>query len=210
MKKRIFIGLSLRRCCKAAFPRSRQSGFTIVELMMSLVLLAIGAALSLPSYREMMEKRQLTHGAEQIMAFVNSAQSEAIKQNQIVTVSYVRAGDANWCVGAITGAAACDCRETVVTEADYCAIESAARILNNSHVGNTNLVKSMTGDGAYSFDPIRGIFLPNLDDSVDSLVVAMSSNSAGYKLDLRVSNTGQAILCSNDADHSVPGYKVCP
>jgi hypothetical protein len=73
-------------------------------------------------------------------------------------------------------------------------------------VGNTNLVKSMTGDGAYSFDPVRGIFT----DLDDSLVVAMSSNSAGYKLDLRVSNTGQAILCSNDADHSVPGYKVCP
>ncbi len=157
MKKRIFIDFPWRRYSKAASPLSRQSGFTIIELMMSLVLLAIGTALSLPSYREMMEKRQLTHGAEQIMAFVNSAQSEAIKQNQIVTISYVRSGDANWCVGAITGAAACDCRETVITEADYCAIGSAPRILNNSHVGNTDLVKSMTGDGAYSFDPIRGI-----------------------------------------------------
>ncbi len=65
-------------------------GFTVVELMMSLVLLAIGAALSIPSYREMMEKRQLTHGAEQIMAFVNTAQSEAMKRNQIVTISYDR------------------------------------------------------------------------------------------------------------------------
>ena len=206
MKKRIFIDFPWRRYGKAASPLSRQSGFTIIELMMSLVLLAIGTALSLPSYREMMEKRQLTHGAEQIMAFVNSAQSEAIKQNQIVTVSYVRTGDANWCVGAIVGAAACDCRETVVTETDYCAIDSALRILNNANVGNTNLVKSMTGDGAYSFDPVRGIFT----DLNDSLVVAMSSNSEDYKLDLTVSNTGQAILCSNDVDHSVPGYKVCP
>jgi prepilin-type N-terminal cleavage/methylation domain-containing protein len=208
MKKRISINFPWRRRRKAVSFFSSQSGFTIIELMMSLVLLAIGAALSLPSYRAMMEKRQLTHGAEQIMAFVNSAQSEAIKQNRIVTVSYVRSGDANWCVGAITGAAACDCRETVVTEADYCAIEAAPRILNNSHVGNTDLVKSMTGggvDSAYSFDPIRGIFT----DLDDSLVVAMSSNSADYKLDLMVSNTGQAILCSHDTDHSVPGYKVC-
>jgi len=206
MKKRISINFPWRRRRKAVSFFSSQSGFTIIELMMSLVLLAIGAALSLPSYRAMMEKRQLTHGAEQIMAFVNSAQSEAVKQNRIVTVSYVRTGDANWCVGAITGAAACDCRETVVTETDYCAIESAPRILNNSHVGNTDLVKSMTGDGAYSFDPIRGIFT----DLHDSLVVAMSSNSADYKLDLKVSHTGQVILCSSDADHAVPGYKVCP
>lgn len=210
MKKRNFIDFPWRRYSKAVSPLSRQSGFTIIELMMSLVLLAIGTALSLPSYREMMEKRQLTHGAEQIMAFVNSAQSEAIKQNQIVTVSYVRTGDANWCVGAIVGAADCDCRETDVTQTDYCAIDSAPRILNNANVGNTDLVKSMTGDGAYSFDPIRGIFRPNLDGSVDSLVVAMSSNSEDYKLDLMVGNTGQVILCSHDVDHSVPGYKVCP
>ena len=37
---------------------SRHRGFTLVEIMMSIVLLALGLALALPSYRDMVEKRQ--------------------------------------------------------------------------------------------------------------------------------------------------------
>ena len=206
MKKWISGFLPSRYFNRSAYPFPRQCGFTMVELLISLTLLAIGAALSIPSYVEMVEKRQLTHGAEQIMAFVNSAQGEAVKMNQIVTVSYARAAADDWCVGATSGVAACDCMETVVTESDYCAIKSAPRIINNTDAGNTNLVTGMTGDGAYSFDPIRGIFT----DLDDSLVLAMSSDSGSYQLDLVVTNTGQAILCSQDDSHRVPGYKVCP
>jgi len=190
---------------------SRQSGFTIVEVMMSLVLLAIGAALSLPSYREMVEKRQLTHGAEQIMAFVNSAQGEAMKQNQVVTVSYERDADDDWCLGAVIGNTACDCMEAVPSESDFCTFDPDASPrpswrITNENVGNTQLVKSMDGaEGAYSFDPVRGILL-NLDDS---LLIEMRSESEDYRLNLMVSNTGEVILCSKDSSHSVPGYAVC-
>jgi len=185
---------------------SRQTGFTLVELMISVTLLAVGATLALPSYREMVEKRQVTHGAEQIMAFVNSAQMEAMKQNRVVTVSYARSADNNWCFGATLGATACDCNETTPTETDFCAINAAPSVITNVNTGNLDLLKSITGDGAYSFDPVRGI----LTDLNDSLAVEMSSNNQNYQLNLTVSNTGQAILCSKDSSHSVPGYSVCP
>jgi len=188
-----------------ASPR-RESGFTMVEVMMSLILVAISAALSVPSYREMVEKRQLTNGAEQIMAFVNSAQMEAMKQNSVVTVSYSRTADNNWCFGATLGATACDCNETTSTETDFCAIDTAPRVITNANTGNLDLLTSITGDGAYSFDPVRGI----LTDLDDSLAVEMSSNNQNYQLNLTVSNTGQAILCSKDSSHEVPGYSVCP
>jgi len=192
---------------RSTFPSFRQTGFTIAELMVSLVLLAVGAALSIPSYREMVEKRQLTHGAEQILAFVNTAQSEAARRNRIVTVSYHRDANDDWCVGAVLGSAACDCMETNTGATDFCAIDSAPRIINNNYVGNTDLVKEMLGQGgAYSIDPVRGIFV----DPADFLIVAMRSDSEDYRLDLRVSNSGQAILCSHDDSHSVPGYEVCP
>ena len=206
MKKWNFAGFALFPSHKPAQLRSRQTGFTLIEIIMSIVLLAIGAALSLPSYREMVEKRQLTHGAEQIMAFVNSTQMEAMKQNRVVTVSYSRTADDNWCFGAVLGATACDCNETTSTETDFCAIDSAPRFINNGNTGNLDLLKSITGDGAYSFDPIRGI----LTDLDDSLTLEMSSNNENYKLNLTVNNTGQAILCSKDSSHKVPGYNVCP
>ncbi|MGD8681672.1 MAG: prepilin-type N-terminal cleavage/methylation domain-containing protein, partial [Lysobacterales bacterium] len=67
-------------------PVSRDRGFSLVELMMSVVLLAIGAALALPSYRDMVEKRQVTNAAEQIASFMNSAQGISMKRNRAVTV----------------------------------------------------------------------------------------------------------------------------
>lgn len=181
-------------------------GLTIVELMVSLVLLGVTLALALPSYREMVEKRQLTQGAEQVFAFINSVQGIASRSNSVVTVSYSHTAEDDWCVGAVLGTTACDCTETVSTEADFCAIDGGVMRLTNDHVGNTRIMESMTGDGAFAYDPVRGILV----DLNDSLNVVMHSPNGGYQLRLIVSNTGHAVMCSKDADHDVPGYKVCP
>lgn len=184
----------------------RHNGFSIIELMMSVVLLAIAMALAVPSYREMIEKRQLTYGAEQLMAFVNSAQSESIKQNRVLTISYSRTAADDWCAGAVLGATACDCNQTNTAAADYCQINSVPWIIDHTHAGDHDLVQAMTGDGAYSFDPVRGL----MTDLDDSLVVQMRSDSDAYRLRLTVSNTGQVTLCSEDSSHKVPDYPVCP
>jgi len=186
--------------------RDKFSGFTIVELMVSLVLLSITLTLALPSYREMVEKRQLTQGAEQVFAFLNSAQGIASRSNSVVTVSYSRTDEDDWCFGAVLGSMACDCTETVSTEADFCEIDGGVIRLTNDHVGNTKIMESMVGDGAYAYDPVRGLMV-DLNDSLD---VVMYSPNDGYQLRLIVSNTGHAVMCSKDADHDIPGYKVCP
>ena len=227
MKKWNFTAGPLSRHTRSRQTLSRQTGFTLIELMISVVLLAIGAALALPSYREMVEKRQVTHGAEQIMAFVNSAQMEAIKQNSVVTLSFTRNADDDWCVGAaleVPEMPPCDCMEEDADADDFCAIDSAPRVINNENAGNTQLVKSITGPEGldYCFDPVRGLAHDvedvdgvekcNRDEIAgeDLLEIELSSNNQNYQLNLTVSNTGQAVLCSKDSSHRVPGYSVCP
>ena len=63
-------------------------GFTVIELMISLGVLAVITSLALPSYRTIMEKRQVTSGAEQLGAFLSSAQLESVKRNQCVAASF--------------------------------------------------------------------------------------------------------------------------
>ena len=184
----------------------KTTGFTIVELMVSVALLGTILALALPSYREMVEKRQLTQGAEQVHAFLNSIQGFASRSNENVTVSYSMTDSDDWCFGATLGDTACDCTETSSAESDFCSIDGAAARVTNDQTGNRGLLQSITGDGAYAFDPIRGLFV-NLDDSLD---MEMHSPSGDYQLRLIVSNTGHTTLCSKDTDHSVPGYKICP
>jgi prepilin-type N-terminal cleavage/methylation domain-containing protein len=181
-------------------------GFSLVEVMMSVVLVAIGLALALPSYRDMVEKRQITNGAEQLASFINTAQGIAMKTNQVVTISYDRTGENDWCVGAISGAVACDCTQTDMTATDYCQIASQPFVLNNSHTGDLELMHNMAGDGNYAFDPIRGLFM----DLDDGLTVELRSPSEDFRLNLVVNSTGRVILCSDDDAHGVPGYATCP
>lgn len=206
MQKRNFCATPQPFQARQAVVCSRQAGFTVIELMISLVLLAVAAALSLPSYRDMIEKRQLTHGAEQIMAFVNSAQLEATRRNSSVTISWSRTADNNWCFGTTLGATACDCTETNPAETDFCAVDNTPSVISNLNVGSRDLLKSVSGDDDYTFDPVRGIF----DDFTNDLTVEMSSDSQSYALNLVVNRTGQAILCSKDDNHKVPGYGICP
>jgi type IV fimbrial biogenesis protein FimT len=174
--------------------------------MMSVVLMAIGIALAIPSYRDMVEKRQVTNGAEQLSSFINSAQGVAMKTNQVVTISYARSGHEDWCIGAVSGATACDCTETDTSATDYCQIAAQPFVLNNGHTHDIELMHAMTGDGAYAFDPIRGLLL----DLDDSLTLELHSPSRDFKLNLVVNSTGRVILCSKDSEHRVPGYQTCP
>ena len=184
----------------------RHRGFTLVELMISTLLVAIGTTLAIPSYRDMVEKRQLTNSAEQLMSFVSSVQGISARSNEVMTVSWTRTASNDWCIGAIAGATACDCDETDSSALNYCAIDSQAFILNESLSGGSNLVASVAGDGAYAFDPIRGLLL----DPADSLNMVLNSNSGDFTLNLMVNGTGRVVLCSTDAEHSIPGYELCP
>lgn len=195
-----------RKLARTPVRRIQVLGLTTIELLVSITLLGILLSLALPSYREMIEKRRLTHGAEQIFAFLNSMQGVASRSNSVVTVSYSRTAEDDWCVGANLGDTACDCSESVSTESDYCAVDGSAARLTNDHVGNDRILEAMIGDGAYAYDPVRGL-LADLNDSVD---IELHSPSDNYQLRLIVARTGHAVLCSKDADHKVPGYAVCP
>lgn len=190
--------------------RRSSMGFSIIEMMIALVLIAIGSALALPSYQNMIEKRHLSRGAEQLMAFVNSAQSRSLQWNERLNVSWIRTGDTAWCVGANLGDTVCNCTVTDANSATYCGIDDVPWILGSDIAGDRMLLKSISGDdggdAAYSFDPERGLFI-NLNDS---LAFEMESKNQNYQVELRVNNTGQASLCSTDTAHAIPGYSVCP
>ena len=67
---------------------SNNKGFTLIELMIAIAVLAIVTSLALPSYRTIIEKRQVTSGAEQFRAFMSSAQFESVRRNQPVAVNF--------------------------------------------------------------------------------------------------------------------------
>ena len=90
------------------------NGFTVIEMMLVVVVLGFITALALPSYSTILEKRQVTSGAQQLSGFLSRAQLEAVKRNENITLSYAMTDSDTWCLGSTSGTTACDCTEPAI------------------------------------------------------------------------------------------------
>ena len=77
--------------------RPRNAGFTVVELMITLSVAGILLAVAVPSFNQMIVANRLATQANEIVAAVSLARSEAIKRNASVTLC--RTSDGADCVG---------------------------------------------------------------------------------------------------------------
>lgn len=74
------------------------SGFTLVELAISLAIFAIMAAVAVPSYNIWIQKGHVRGAAESIRDGIQRARAEAVARNG--TVQFVLGGDYFWAVSA--------------------------------------------------------------------------------------------------------------
>lgn len=72
-------------------------GFTIVELLVTVTLAAILLSIAVPSFRQLMVSNRLTAQANEIVAAINFARSEAVKRNGNVTFCRANADADNIC-----------------------------------------------------------------------------------------------------------------
>ena len=194
---------------------SKTKGFTVIEMMIAVAVLAIITALALPSYREILEKRKVTSAAEQTMSFLSSAQLESVKRNRTVAVqfgTYSKDGDSavHWCLG-MTDQATCDCRPDAAT----CTIEGAVRSFQSDTLkyrkGASSIDTTATqfggGDSIFQFDPVRGLTLNS--ETVDLALI--SPDQAMYALNVELTPTGRVKICtSSRGSKPVPGFDACP
>lgn len=180
-------------------------GFGTAELLAGLSLVAVVAGLAAPTYTDAVDKRQIVNDAEHVEHFVNLARSESIKRFSPLTVSYARDESGEWCIGSTLGHAPCDCLETDVTADDFCAIEGAPWILRNRDLQSDWPLYSMEGDGAYAFDPVRGI----LANPRDSLVLGLSEGNGRFRVELEVRPTGHSALCVPREGEPIRGMNAC-
>jgi len=185
-------------------------GFTLLELLIVVSLIGISVALAVPSWENVTQKRRITNATEQVAAFLAVAQSDAQKRNLPVSLSFDRTGDQSWCAGTSLGTNACDCTETDVTSAQYCAIEGNPNRVQSNDFQFINLVEAIDtqpagGSSHITFDPIRGILQP----AGDSLRLTFESRHGVFRLRLSIGPTGLLMICSPEADKQVAGYAPC-
>jgi type IV fimbrial biogenesis protein FimT len=78
--------------------RSHNKGFTLIEVMVTLTVAAILAAISVPSFKYIIRNTTLTSLTNQLVATMSTARSEAIKQGVPVSIDAL-SGNGDWSQG---------------------------------------------------------------------------------------------------------------
>jgi type IV fimbrial biogenesis protein FimT len=81
---------------KNRFPKS-QSGFTLIELMVTVAMAAIVLAVGIPNFRNTIRENSYTSQANEFLGAINFARTEAVKRGTRVTMCKVKKADAKKC-----------------------------------------------------------------------------------------------------------------
>ena len=141
--------------------RGRLAGFTMIELMVTIVVAVVLISLAVPSFRDLIDKSRLRSATDDIVNLLNTSRASAVRLGLDVNASVTITSATSWCAGAISAvdpetvtvgdpsgtAAACDCTSTTA-----CALSDlgtlagqTSRVSSDSYSG-VQLASNSTGN----------------------------------------------------------------
>jgi type IV fimbrial biogenesis protein FimT len=182
--------------------RTRPHGFTLIELIITLVILVIIVVLAAPSFVDTLDRRRVINATQALTTQIQQARSLAITRNAHVTlVIDGAAGDtsAQWCFG-LTTAASCDCTIATVA-ADACLVDSpdpdeAAMLVRSDESSFPGVVLGSLASTPLllTFEPTRGLPVNWTLDSIGSDFTFESPRALRTRIE--VSRLGRIETCS--------------
>lgn len=181
------------------------TGFTLIELVVTLTVVAILATVAAPSMTDLLDRHRLVGASEGVLSLLRQARSEAIKQG--ATMEFV-ISTANQCVGfSRKGASACDCTLDAGS-ASACTIlgDGSNSVLKTLSITNfTGITLGLTSGAPTSIniDGVRGT-----TDTSETNIVSLSSTQ-NKELDILINALGRTRMCWPSAKPNINGYKSC-
>ena len=188
----------------------KASGFTLVELMVTLAVATVLVIAATPSFVDFMDKARLRGVADNAVDFINKARAESVKQNRNVNIAFGGLASA-WCIGAntpdestispgdvIPAVAACDCNASAAS----CLVAGQQSTLD---VAATNGVTIDAVPASFTFDSRLGTVSP-----LGTTVTKFSSPRGKFDLQLTVTPLGQVGLCvPSSSKRAFPEFTSC-
>lgn len=183
------------------------AGVTLVELLVTLAVLAILLVAAAPSFSDFFERYRLRSAVDDTLTMFASARQAAVEADRNVGVRFIGGGEA-WCGGArqadepAAGALAdiddvfCDC----VEDAAQCAVGGAGALVSSGDRG-----VSLEDDVEFAYDSKGG----TLADTSETPTLVLTSSTQRYALQVEVGALGQARACVPSDKKPIPGYPAC-
>ena len=131
---------------------NRQTGFTLVELMITLAVAAILLTVGIPSFRDFIMNNRLVSQANEFAAAINLARSAAIKQQRNAYITST--AGTNWANG-----------WTVWVDNNSSNAQDASEVLRVTQAFNANNTFTSTGKTQFRYSP------SGLVDGADTLTL---------------------------------------
>ncbi|NII09167.1 GspH/FimT family pseudopilin [Oleiagrimonas sp. C23AA] len=191
--------------------RNEQRGFTLIELMVTVVVVAILASIALPNFRSFMRRNAVSGTANSVMADLQYARSQAIAQggNQLTYVSICPSTDGSTCVA---GAVSYDAGWLVYTDPkpkDGYAADAQHQLLRVAQPDSGVSIRAINGPGGVlTFNPRGELLITSNDfylavcsrEGSGSGVGASTSQVPGLKVE--VSMSGRIVVRKLQSDDS--------
>lgn len=170
-------------------------GFTLIELMIVVALVAIVATLAAPSFTKMLSRKRVEGVTAELATDFQYAKSEAVARNTEVRVTFVD----NRCY----------------------VIHEASLVVSTCVTSGTGLLKTMQLDAGSTaslspnnsltyvgFEPVRGVATNDSSPAGDASI-NITSSVGSWTLRALVTPLGRVQTCSPSGTGQIPGYSAC-
>lgn len=162
----------------------RFRGFTLIELMVTVAVLGVIAAIAAPALLAMRDQHRIRSAAEAVYAHLQFARSESVKQDRNLWV-HSTAGT-GWCIG-IANATGCDCNTP-----GSCQFGPAGALVEHNVVsGDFVGITLATTQADIEFNSRRGAVV-----TAGGTTITLTGAN-GYQAQISTQPMGRVRLCGN-------------
>ena len=194
----------------------RVEGFTLIEMMVVVALVAIFVTAGLPAFLDLLDRRRITTATESLAGQVRQARAIARETSSIIGIVFTGSND-SWCIGLTDNSTlACDCESTDSTASNSClvpvsAVEdvdtgilSRARELARADASLYPGVSLVSAPPSIGFEPLRGLRM-----GVSSANAVVLNSARGLETRIAVNEVGRINVCSPEGATRVIGIRPC-
>ncbi|GAB3192653.1 pilus assembly FimT family protein [Hydrogenophaga aquatica] len=164
--------------------KKRTRGVTLIELMVTIAVVAIIAAIAAPPLMAMRDQHRIRSAAEAVYAHLQFARTESVKQDRNLWV-HANTGT-SWCIG-ISNATGCDCNT-----AGSCRFGPAAALVEHNVASGDFVGISLAATQTdFEFNSRRGTVVTG----GGTTITLTGANS--YQAQISTDLTGRIRLCGN-------------